>query len=57
VLRFASLVNLIFPEINRILKAFGDKVQWRVIHFGLYLGQRLGDKRAALQRLPDVTNG
>src|SRR5262249_42732949 len=31
-------------EIQRILKACGDDIEWRgLILFGLYLGQRLGD--------------
>src|SRR5262249_11153278 len=32
------------PEIQRILKACGDDVEWRgLVLFGLYIGQRLGD--------------
>src|SRR6516164_2520209 len=46
------------PEIKRILKACEDNVEWRrLILFGLYLGQRLGDLAKLTWRAVDLDSG
>jgi integrase len=45
-------------EIQRILKACGDNVEWRgLVLFGLYLGQRLGDLAKLTWRAVDLDTG